>query len=256
MKNRICAYCHEEKKLTKEHIWPKCIINRMPELDLKFLDNKKIITSSELIISDVCSDCNNVILSPLDSYFCSLYDKYFKDYHEEKNSFYFEYDYDQLLRSFLKITYNSSRTVTREKNDFEKFRDYIRFGNEVREDIVIKLDIVTPSLINGIKVYPNSARCGRVKIDVKSDHFILRMIAVNSFYFFIVISKDERISDEAVENEFGNVINNIPGTIVHPYRDKILVNQFSSENTFSVHQSHINENSKHYDKFLNKKNSR
>jgi hypothetical protein len=71
-----------------------------------------------------------------------------------------------------------------------------------------------------------------------------------------VISREEKIFDEAIVNEFKEVINNIPGTIVHPYREKILVNQFSSEDTYSVHFSHINENAEHYDRFLNKKNSR
>lgn len=250
--NRKCAYCLQNKKLTKEHIWPKCIINRMPELSLRFLDSKKIVTGAELVISDVCSGCNNKHLSPLDSYLCSLYDKYFINFIEEKKPFIFEYNYDLLLRTFLKITFNSSRTVTRIDNEFEKFRNYILYGNEIHENIIIKLDIVTPTLLNGEKYYPKSARCGTVNIKEKSDKYILRVLSINSYYFYIIIFKDEQITGEVAETEYWDIFNNIPGTIVHPYRKKILVNQFSTEDTYSIHHEHLTTNNEYYEKYLNK----
>ena len=252
--NRKCAYCNLDKKLTREHIWPKCIINRMPELDLKFLDSKKIVTGSELVISDVCGECNNKHLSPLDSYLCSLYDKYFIDFIEEKKPFIFEYNYNLLLRAVLKITFNSSRTVTRLDNEFKKFRNYILYGHENREDVIIKLDIVTPTLLNGEKIYPKSARCGTVKIKAESNKFILRTLSINSFYFYIIISKEEHITEEVTEKEYWDIFNSIPGTIVHPYREKILVNQFSTEDTYSIHHDHLTSNNEYYENYLNKNN--
>ena len=252
--SRKCAYCLQNKKLTKEHIWPKCIINRMPELGLKFLDSKKIVTDSELVISDVCSECNNKHLSPLDSYICSLYDKYFINFIEEKRPFIFEYNYDLLLRTFLKITFNSSRTVTRIDNVFEKFRNYILYGNEIHENIIIKLDIVTPTLLNGEKYYPKSARCGTICIKENSDKYILRALSINSYYFYIIIFKDEHITGEVAEREYWDIFNNIPGTIIHPYREKIIVNQFSTEDTYSIHHEHLTTNNEYYEKYLNKNN--
>ena len=251
---RKCAYCNLERKLTKEHIWPKCIINRMPYSGLKFLNSKKIVTGSELVISDVCSECNNKLLSPLDSYLCLLFDKYFINFIEEKKTFIFEYNYDLLLRALLKITFNSSRTVTRIDNDFEKFRNYILYGNEIHENIIIKLDIVTPTLMNGEKYYPKSARCGTVNIKEKSDNYFLRVLSINSFYFYIIIARDDYITGELAEKEYWDVFNNIPGTILHPYREKILVNQFSSEDTYSIHHDHLTTNHEYYEKYLNKNN--
>lgn len=252
--NRKCAYCNQDKKLTREHIWPKCIINRMPELGLKFVDSKKIVIGSELVISDVCSECNNKYLSPLDSYICSLYDKYFINFVEEKKPFIFEYTYDLLLRAILKITFNSSRTVTRIDNEFEKFKNYILYGNENLENVIVKLDIVTPSLLDGERVYPKSARCGTVKIDAENNNFILRMISINSFYFYIIISKEEYITEDLVEKEYWKIFNSIPGTVIHPYREKTLVNQFSTEDTYSIHYDHLTSNNEYYEKYLNKNN--
>jgi hypothetical protein len=252
--NRKCAYCNLDKKLTKEHIWPKCIITRMPELSLKFLDSKKIVTGSELVISDVCAECNNKYLSPLDSYLCSLYDKYFINYFEEKTPFIFEYNYDLLLRTILKITFNSSRTVSRLDNEFEKFRNYILYGGENREDVIIKLDIVTPTLINGERIYPKSARCGKIKIEAENNNFILRMISINSFYFYVILSKDVYITEEVAEKEYWQIFNSIPGTIIHPNREKILVDQFSTEDTYSIHHDHLTSNNEYYEEYLKKNN--
>lgn len=251
---RKCAYCNKERKLTKEHIWPKCIVNRMPDSDLKFLNSKKIVTGSDLVISDVCSDCNNNLLSLLDSYLCSLFDKYFVNFIEEKIPFNFEYKYELLLRSLLKITFNSSRTVTRTDSDFEKFKNFILYGNEIHENLIIKLDIVTATLMNGEKYYPKSARCGTVDINEKSDKYILRVISINSFYFYIIIAREEYITGELAEKEYWDVFNNIPGTIIHPYREKILVNQFSTEDTYSIHSDHLTTNNEYYEKYLNKNN--
>jgi hypothetical protein len=224
----------------------------MPELELKFLDSRKLVTNSELVISDVCAECNNVKLSPLDNYLCLMFDKYFQTYIEKKRTFKFEYDYELLLRTLLKVTFNSSRTKTRVGNEFEKFKNYILDNDGIREDVVIKLDLITPSMHNGKKIYPKSARCGIIATNFKQENFILRMIAVNSFYFYIIISKNEKITTEIAELELRHIIENIPGTIVHPYQKEIEVKNFSDFDTFSIHQNHILSNQEHYDKFLRK----
>lgn len=248
------AYCNKEKKLTKEHIWPKCIINRMPELEAKYLDSQKIFIPTELVISDVCSDCNNIKLSVLDSYLCRLYDEYFKIYIENKKDFIFEYDYELLLRSLLKITYNSSRTVKKDENDFTKYRKFILNGGENYENILIKLDIILPSIIDGLKVYPKSARCGSIDIGVNSDNFILRMISINSYYFFIIISKNEFIYSDSL-SEYKEIFSRVPGTIIHPYRQSIEINKFSDLNTYSAHIDFIMKSQNDFKHYIDKKNS-
>lgn len=247
-----CSYCNKEKKLTKEHIWPKCIINRMPELEAKYLDSQKMFTSSELVIRDVCADCNNKKLSALDSYFCQLFDKYFKLYVENENEFTFEYEYELLLRTLLKITYNSSRTAQKNENDFSKYAEFILEGGKNYENIVIKLDIVLPSIINNVTVYPKSARCGLIDVGINSDDFLLRMVSINSFYFYILVSKNDFIKDTSVD-EFQKIFNRIPGTIIHPYRESITIKTFSGLNTYDIHIDFIERSQNGFDKYIDKK---
>jgi hypothetical protein len=249
-----CSYCDKEKKLTKEHIWPKCIINKMPELEAKYLDSHKIFTASDLVISDVCADCNNKKLSVLDSYLCKLFDKYFNLYIENEKEFIFEYDYELLLRTLLKITYNSSRTVKRTENDFSKFAGFILEGGKSYENIVIKLDIVLPSVIDGVALYPKSARCGFLDVGLTSDNFLLRMVSINSFYFYVLISKNEVIPDSSVD-EFQKIFNRIPGTIIHPYQENITIRKFSGLNTYDLHIDFMEKTQNHFEKYIDKKNN-
>lgn len=229
-----CAYCDTKTKLTKEHIWPKCMITRMPELTFRYIGSQDKFVTSELVISDVCSKCNNEKLSKLDSYFCSLYDKYFKDFHEEKKKFIFEYEYDLLLRSLLKIIFNSSRTINSEDNYFEKFKRFIIDGNETWENVIITLDIITPWIRDGEKIYPKSMRCGILDIGIKNENFIIGAISVNSFYFYILISKEKTLSETLAE-ELNNIFNRIPGSIIHPYRTQSLISNFSTQNSYDAH---------------------
>lgn len=237
-----CSYCGKESKLTKEHIWPKCIIKRAPELEMKYLQSQNKVFTRELMIADVCSDCNNTKLSHLDSYICGLYDQYFGNFREKEN-FEFAYNYDLLLRSLLKITYNSSRTVTKNNNFFEKFKDYILNGGKTREDIIIKLDIVAPSLINGQILYPKSARCGTLDIGLHSDNFIVRMVALNSYYFSMLFSKQNEIPNSQLP-ELKSLLERIPGSIINPYREISLINNFSNADTISIHNEFVNKISK------------
>ena len=220
--------------MTKEHIWPKCIIDRMPELETKYLKSRNLFTPSDLVIKDVCADCNNKKLSTLDSYFCSLYDNYFKTFKEDASPFVFKYDYDLLLRSLLKITYNSSRTVNRDRNDFEKYQQVILEGNIIRQDIVVKLDIIQPTLINNQKMYPSSARCGVVQLPEENPNFLLRVVSVNSYYFHLILSKSLIISSE-MHDEFYRVFESVPGTLIQPYKFETLVDTFSGYDTQNSH---------------------
>jgi hypothetical protein len=232
-KVRKCAYCQSEETLTREHIWPKCMLNRMPELNLKYIGSRNLLAPTELVISDVCAECNNKKLSVLDNYLCLLYDQSLKTFREDHTPFKFEYDYDHLLRVLLKLTYNSSRTMQRENNQFEKYREMILEGG-VREDVIVKLDIVTPSIIDGEKIYPKSARIGSLQIPEGSSKFILRAVSVNSFYFYIILSKEFEVKP-GDKDELVRVFHSIPGTVIHPHQKEILVDSFSGHNTESSH---------------------
>lgn len=207
---------------------------------MKYLDSHKKVLSSEMVISDVCADCNNNKLSYLDVYLCQLYDKDFKNFREEKKAFIYEYDYELLLRTLLKITYNSSRIKSRENNFFSKYRNYILYGGDVREEIVLKLDIVTPSILNGKKIYPKSARCATIDVGLESDNFIVRLISLNSYYFYLLISKEDQIEINLV-SELQEFIQRIPGSIINPYTKSTEIYNFSNEDTTSIHLELVNK---------------
>jgi hypothetical protein len=121
-----------------------------------------------------------------------------------------------------------------------------------REDVIIKIDIVTPAIVNGQKMYPTSARCGVIKIEDKMPNFLLRVISVNSFYFYIILSKDFIIVPDVVE-ELGRVYESIPGTLVQPYRNEIIVDSFSGHDTHSSHIDFLTATKDLHDGYVAKK---
>ncbi|WP_222537017.1 hypothetical protein [Pedobacter polysacchareus] len=50
----------------------------MPELNARYIGSQNKFIGAELVMADVCAECNNKKLSPLDAYFCSLFDQYFQ----------------------------------------------------------------------------------------------------------------------------------------------------------------------------------
>ena len=247
-----CTYCGKESKLTKEHIWPKGLVKRMPELDAKYLKSTNKFFTSDLIISDVCADCNNIKLSMLDNYLCKLYDIYFKTYIENEDEIIFNYDYELLLRSLLKITYNLSRTINQNNNVFAQFREYILNGGRSYENIIIKLDLIIPSTRNGEKIYPKSARCGSLDIGINTENFILRIISIKSYYFYIIIYENEFLSNEDEYKEF-QIFNNIPGIVIHPYKSEIKIKHNSNIDTYKAHIDFLKSTSNAFDEYVSKK---
>lgn len=247
-----CAYCGKVGSLTREHIWPKGIIQRMPELEARYLDSIEKFVQSELIISDVCADCNNKKLSVLDGYLCQLYDTYFGTFIEGEEEIVFKYDYELLLRSLLKITYNSSRTKSRDNNYFSSFREFILNGGKSYENIIIKLDFVRPYILDGEKIYPKSARCGTIETNCNADYLALRVVSINSYYFYIIIYKNE-ILDDAHINEYKEVFNRIPGIIIHPYKDTITIKSVSDRDTHNIHIDFIEKTKSPFSEYINKK---
>lgn len=106
-----CAYCGSDETLTREHVWPKCILTRTPSYSVRYVGRAHKITNADLTIRDVCRPCNNGPLSDLDAYFCNLYDDYFSREIAEGMGVIFKYDFGKLVRALLKIAYNSARTT-------------------------------------------------------------------------------------------------------------------------------------------------
>lgn len=191
---KSCSYCGKNGTPTKEHIWPNCLIEKYEDL-LTYSKRKNKFHKGDAIIKDVCAHCNNVLLSKLDAYLSSLYDLTFYKILLPGESASITYDYNMLLRSLLKISYNSARANASVKvvKAHQGFLNYILHSGycpqiEVRLQIVtasraINLDEKTETLLE-----PNHLRCAEIPYDGPLSHrFAVRLVAINCYWFFLIL---------------------------------------------------------------------
>jgi len=179
--------------MTKEHIWAASLIRKYNDLLTYNKSNHKFY-KGEAVVKDVCANCNNVVLGRLDNYLSGLFDKAFQRFLTPGETAVLEYDYDLLLRVLLKISYNSARSVGNEKasKHLKKFVRYILEGTH-RGSIMLRLQIVTSSRkvdvegnVQGL-LNPEILRSGEIPYDgVLADRFMVRMVAINCFWFYII----------------------------------------------------------------------
>lgn len=111
---RACAYCGQQRPLTREHLWPLKLHDRLRKAnqqdgDLFWLRRIDKDIPNQPVIRDVCSVCNNEALSALDAYICRLFDDAFVNLRKRYERVTFAYDYHLLKRWLLKLSYNSAR---------------------------------------------------------------------------------------------------------------------------------------------------
>lgn len=144
---RICAYCGSAEGLTREHIWPSCLLDREDDDDrfssVRTREGEKLV-AGELTVRDVCSKCNNESLSVLDAYFCGLYDDTIQYYAQPGKLVVFKFDYDRLLRWLLKVGYNSARARKWPVKPTMSILDYVLHGGEGRRDLALMLQLIRP----------------------------------------------------------------------------------------------------------------
>jgi hypothetical protein len=189
-----CAYCGVECQPTREHIWPKTLIEKN-EMTHVYSQKTNKIFLGEPVIKDVCSTCNNAKLSKLDSYLSSLFDDHLKFIINPGDSASLNYSYDLLLRSLLKISFNASRAANSDKNTkaHTKFIQYILNGGYFSK-VMIRLQIVTSSRKINVEsgdesnFHPRLLRCGLISYDGPLAHrFLIKLIAINSYWFYLII---------------------------------------------------------------------
>ncbi|MEH6670874.1 hypothetical protein [Halopseudomonas sp.] len=229
MKN--CAYCGKSEKLTKEHIWPSTLIKKYEDL-LTYNKSQNKLYKGDATIKDVCAECNNVHLGKLDFYLSSLFDTHLKNILKPGENAYLEYDYDQLLRALLKISFNSARSFATDKTikTHKKFIKYILEG-VCRGSIMLRLQIVTASKTlntqdNTENMFkPEVLRCTDIDYDgALGNRFMIRMIAINSFWFYIIIPYNNEPPHKWREF-LGGFCNWIiqPGVLVNPSSSKLEI---------------------------------
>lgn len=126
-----CSYCKKMfTKLTGEHVVSRSILTKFYENGRGYSHYSESQTSNYLKIHDVCSDCNNSILSKLDDKFLKFYSD-FDVLQAQKISLGTEiniqYEYDFLSKWLLKTLYNSERKqgYNNLPKKMERYREHI-----------------------------------------------------------------------------------------------------------------------------------
>jgi hypothetical protein len=169
-----------------------------------------------------------------------LFDRYFHKVAEPGSKIQFEYDHENLLRWLLKIAYNTARSSANPNLSLlHPFAPYIIRQSARPSGIELYLDTVTHNMIptiNGIKKFPATAfRSARVVgVPPLPEWCMVRLVAINSFYFYILLFQDDYRGRE----ELAVVRRSIKGVLVPPENTDILLPP-STTGAFEVHKDHM-----------------
>lgn len=153
-----------------------------------------------MVIGDVCATCNNGVLSKLDQHFITSFKNQMITPLKPGDEVTFNYDYNLLLRELLKISYNSARASKHGYSSraiLEKYTPFITHGEKKPDGIIITLLIVTSANRINLEtgeyeapMEPYLLRSGSVDgLNLSTNNYIVRMVAFNSFWFFLLIPK-------------------------------------------------------------------
>lgn len=198
---RKCAYCGKgDRQLTREHLFPKALdalILKKPENDYYFSERIPAkYTESKLTIADVCVDCNNGILSILDSYMTEWGRVYATRYFSHNDFIDIAYDYHNMLRWILKVTYNCSRihkTFSRDSDLLRRFRNYVMGQAKPPSRVRLSVGLVHSYIPDsgpeaGTPIHPQSIRSSTVVTNFSSQYrFTIRRISIGAFSFLLQI---------------------------------------------------------------------
>lgn len=236
----ICAYCKKDKKLTKEHVWPDCFLKKRQHIGAHFSVKSEKVHGGDYVVKDVCEDCNNIILSELDKYFCELNGKYFQQSIDPDDGIDFEYDYNLLSRALLKIAYNTSRSGISDSTALSSASLYILGESKSLNGLIILIELVGPNEIVAVGehgvirkvIQPSGYRSALMKLATPNGHKVLsRLVSVKAFYFYLFIplhelTEDEinQIKEEALAALKGSVYINDKGIARIKVCDRVWVN--------------------------------
>ena len=135
----ICAYCHKEKKKSREHIISKSVLDLFPECFLTCGISEGKVHEADPVINDVCTDCNSQ-MSYIDTYARDVIRKYFLQKYEPDSTVPFVYNFAMMQKVLLQYAYNDQRAHKCEAPFFDD--EIIRFllneeENEARKNVLI-----------------------------------------------------------------------------------------------------------------------
>jgi hypothetical protein len=253
-----CAFCRQEKKLTKEHVWPSCFLDRVGRENAHYSPKSGKVHGADYIVRDVCSECNNVHLAELDKYFCDFYDRHLSVPLGADQAVSINYAYDQLCRVLLKIAYNTARNAGSESAPFRRLLPYILHGGKCPSGVALIAELVSPSYIldtggpNDVvkEIRPTMYRSARGLLrTLHGGTVLVRVVAVNSFFFHLILSRDpeDLQSFEMAKAEF---LSGIRGTVSVDPEGQTVHLRSSPQDSLSSMLPLISANRDQYRKFF------
>lgn len=232
-----CAYCGHSQRLTREHLWPASIIERVSER-VRYTNRGPTFFMGDPTIRDVCADCNNGPLSVLDAYGAHLYDRCFDQYITSKDAAVsFEYDFSKLARWLLKLSFNSARAANADPKTIATLAEY---SGAIRDHSIllpinfsISLDLVLPTQDGNSEMLPCSNRLCDIRFAPPAEWCVTRLVAINSWYFWILI---QTAPDNAIDtNDARRVLTRIPGIRLDPESGRVEAKP-SGKTTIDMHR--------------------
>ena len=216
-----CIYCERNNLLTNEHVLPRWLYQYTQNQNIQLLQaSPDKFLKVQQTIKDVCQQCNNGVLSELDTYAKGRYENFFSNYVFKDQTVTFEYEYDLLARWLLKVSFNSARANGGDHESFLEYREYILTGENRPTRMTIFLQLITPYIFSekdkrkvkdeSLKALgylpPNFTRISRldetVSIGINKDNYnLIRMVMLNSYNFYILIPSENIKSREDWKNE-------------------------------------------------------
>lgn len=182
-----CSYCGAKTTLTREHLIPRCLIERTPDLKYRYSEAAGKIHGADHIIRDVCKVCNGGVLSSLDRYICTLFDTQLSRVIEEGEEATLTYDWDLLTRWLLKVSFNSARVSGHHPDRLADYRDYMLGQASRPTDIYVFAEtLITKTLFTAVQ--GGAIRISRLARLGTWDHdWFGRTVGIQSHYFHIIV---------------------------------------------------------------------
>ena len=260
---KACAYCGSAGPLTKDHVWPECFLERTGRRAAHFSHQSGRVHGADYVVQDVCETCNNVSLSPLDDYFCRLYDEYFAHAHGFGAVVTFCFDYHFLVRSLLKIAYNSARSAGSDDSYLRELRSYIRDGSSVPRQLAVFAELVSPTLVKetgapgGMRAQlpENFYRSAITQLFTPNGSRVCtRIVAVGSYYFHLAFPAAP-MADSAFDEAANELGTHIDGVVQVTSTMNEITLHSSSQDAISSIVPHIQQHHDAYRTFFDRRDS-
>ena len=253
----FCAYCGDDTAITRDHVWPEAFLSRLGRRCAHFSHQTSKAHGADSVVSDVCKVCNNGPLSVIDNYFCGLYDSYFSIEYGFADEVEFHYNFDLLARALLKISYNSARSAGSDWTILSTLRGYVLNGIPQPVQFAMFGELVSPALlvdattgepvriVSPVGTYRSciSSVTGQI-----GDQVYCRLITIGSFWFHLVLPRQEMSDDQFEANAVGFAA--VLGEIVRvTASNEIVTLRTSVRDGVSSIAKHVVENGEAYRKF-------